>query len=445
MASAAQQTSSHHVVIVGGGAGGLELATRLGDTLGKKGKAIITLVDKSSTHLWKPLLHEVAAGSMDLDEHELEYMAQARWHHFRFRLGAMEGLNRNMREIYLATVYDDDGEVLIPRRVMRYDTLVIAVGSVSNDFGVPGVAQHCIALDTQADASMFHRRLINACVRAQVQPIGLRAGQLNVAIIGGGATGVELAAELHNTTRELAAYGLDRIDPDRDVKLSIIEAAGRVLPALPENLSLEVQRQLAELNVSLHLGERVTKVDEKGVYTGSDKLIPAELVVWAAGIKAPDFLKDIGGLETNWANQLVVKTTLQTTRDENIFAFGDCAACPMPEVGEKALVPPRAQSAHQQASMLVKSINCRLKGKALPQYKYRDFGSLVNLGKYTTVGNLMGGLTSGALFIQGTVAGIMYRSLYKMHLYALHGFSKVFLDTIARMITRRTEPHVKLH
>lgn len=445
MAAKYPSGSSHHIVIVGGGAGGLELATRLGDTLGRRGKAIITLVDKASTHLWKPLLHEVAAGSMDLDEHELEYMAQARWHHFRFRLGAMEGLNRTMREIYLATVHDEQGDVLIPARVMRYDTLVIAVGSVSNDFGVPGVAEHCIALDTQEDAEKFHRQLINACVRAQVQPIGLRVGQLDVAIIGGGATGVELAAELHNTTRELAAYGLDNIEPDRDVKLTIIEAAPRVLSALPEQLSLEVQHQLEKLNVALELGERVVKVDERGVATSSGKVIPAELVVWAAGIKAPDFLKDIAGLETNWANQLIVKRTLQTTLDDNIFAFGDCAACPMPEAGEKAIVPPRAQSAHQQATMLVKSIHNRLKGKPLPEYRYRDFGSLVNLGKYTTVGNLMGGITGGTLFIQGMVAGFMYRSLYKMHLYALHGFSKAFLDTIARMITRRTEPRVKLH
>jgi NADH dehydrogenase len=435
---------SHHIVIVGGGAGGLELATRLGDTLGKHNKAIVTLVDKSPTHLWKPLLHEVAAGSMDLDEHELEYMAQARWHHFRFRLGAMEGLNRAMREIYLAPTYDEDGELLIPRRTMRYDTLVMALGSVSNDFGVPGVAEHCISLDTQAEAATFHKRLINACIRAQVQETNLRQGQLNVAIIGGGATGVELAAELHNTTRELAAYGLDRIEPDRDVKLSIIEAAPRVLPALPESLSLEVQRQLAKLNISLELGERVTKVDERGVYTQSGRLVPAELVVWAAGIKAPDFLKNIDGLETNNANQLVVRSTLQTTRDDNIFAMGDCAACPLDQ-GQTSLVPPRAQAAHQQASMLIKSINNRLKGKPLPEYKYRDFGSLVNLGKYTTVGNLMGGLTGGSLYIQGTFAGIMYRSLYKMHLFALHGFTKVFLDTIARMITRRTEPHVKLH
>lgn len=435
----------HHVVIVGGGAGGLELATRLGDKLGKQRKAVITLVDKSKTHLWKPLLHEVAAGSMDIDEHELEYMAQSRWHHFNYRLGAMEGLSRAMKEIYLSPVHDDDGNQLIPRRSLKYDTLIIAVGSVSNDFGVPGVQEHSIALDTQADAVLFHKRLINACLRAQSQEWGLGKGQLNVAIIGGGATGVELAAELHNTTRELTAYGLDRIDPDRDIQLSIIEAAPRVLPALPEHLSLAVQRQLKELNVALHLGARVTKVDNNGVHTEGEHFIPARLVVWAAGIKAPNFLNDLDGLETNGSNQLLVRPTLQTTRDPDVFAFGDCAACPWPEEGEGKLVPPRAQAAHQQASLLVKSVCRRLAGKPLSAYRYRDFGSLVNLGKYTTVGNLMGGLTKGDLFIQGMVARLMYMSLYKMHLYALHGVSKVLLDTLARMITRRTEPHVKLH
>lgn len=437
--------SNHHVVIVGGGAGGLELATRLGDKLGRKGKAMITLVDKAQTHLWKPLLHEVAAGSMDLDDHELEYMAQARWHHFKFRRGAMEGLSRVMKEIYLAPVYDEDGEQLIPRRSIKYDTLIIAVGSVSNDFGVPGVKEHCISLDTQADATMFHRKLINACIRAATQEWSIGTGQLNVAIIGAGATGIELAAELHNTTRELAAYGLDKIDPDRDVKISVIEAAERILPGLPEEISLAAQRELQRLDVGLHLGERVTQVDNNGVHTASGNMIPARLVVWAAGIKAPDFLKDINGLETNWANQLVVKPTLQVTKDPDIFAFGDCAACPWPEAGEGKLVPPRAQAAHQQASMLVKTVTNRLKGKALPEYRYRDFGSLVNLGKYSTVGNLMGGLSSGELFIQGYMARFMYNSLYKMHLYALHGFTKVALDTVARVITRRTEPHVKLH
>lgn len=445
-----EASTLHHIVVVGGGAGGLELVTRLGDTLGKRGKAIITLVDKSLTHLWKPLLHEVAAGSMDIDQHELEYMAQAQWHYFNFRLGAMDGLNRAEKKLFLAPTYDEDGKILIPRRTIYYDTLVMAIGSVSNDFGVPGVKDHCISLDTQEEASVFRRKLINACIRAHVSDQGKGNARVNVAIIGGGATGVELAAELHNTTRQLAAYGLDNINPDRDVKLSIVEGASRVLPALPEYLSLEVQRQLSKLNVALELGERVTKVDEKGVHTQGGRVVPAELVVWAAGIKAPDFLKDLDGLETNWANQLVVKPTLQTTLDDNIFALGDCSACVWREHGKDErgndiLVPPRAQAAHQQASMLLKSMRRRLKGQSLLEYQYRDFGSLVNLGKYSTVGNLMGGLTGGALFIQGTFAGLMYRSLYKMHLYALHGWSKVILDTIAHMITRRTTPHIKLH
>jgi len=440
--------SLHKIVVVGGGAGGLELATRLGNTLGKRGKAMVTLVDKYPTHLWKPLLHEVAAGSMDLDQHELDYIAQAHWHHFNFRLGALEGIDRKNQQIRVSPTYDDDGKVLIPIRNIHYDTLVIAIGSVSNDFGIPGVQEFAVSLDTQAEAAMFHRKLVNACIRTQVGVTN--QGHLNVAIIGGGATGVELAAELHNTTRQLAAYGLDNVDPDRDVKLSIIEAAPRVLPALPEDISLEVQKQLRKLDVQLELGEKVTRVDSKGVHTESGRLVPAALVVWAAGIKAPDFLKDIDGLETNWANQLMVKPTLQTTRDDNIFALGDCAGCVWTghkdAQGRDMLVPPRAQSAHQQASMLLKSFKLRVKGETkLPEYTYRDFGSLVNLGKYSTVGNLMGGLTGGALFIQGTFAGFMYRMLYKMHLYALHGLSKVILDTIARIITRRTSPHVKLH
>ncbi|MFI4923496.1 MAG: NAD(P)/FAD-dependent oxidoreductase, partial [Burkholderiales bacterium] len=213
-------SSLHRIVIVGGGAGGLELATQLGDTLGKKRLAQITLIDKSRTHLWKPLLHEVAAGGMDLDTNKLEYLAQAHWHYFRFRLGSMDGLNRAERQVYVAQSFDEKGDELIPRRVIPYDTLVIAVGSATNDYGTPGAAEHAIALDTAEDAERFRQRLVNACIRANAQTTPLRPEQLQVAIIGGGATGVELAAQLHNTTRQLIAYGLDKIDPEKDIKLS---------------------------------------------------------------------------------------------------------------------------------------------------------------------------------------------------------------------------------
>ncbi|MDX1915865.1 MAG: NAD(P)/FAD-dependent oxidoreductase [Methylophilus sp.] len=439
-----EENHLHHIIIVGGGAGGLELATKLGDSLGKNNKALITLIDCTRTHVWKPLLHEIAAGSMDPDRHELEYIAQAHWHHFRFRLGRMDGLDRAKREVTITPYFDEDGKEVIPRRTFKYDTLVMAVGSTTNDFGIKGAREYSIALDTQEQAQKFHRYLHNALLRAQTQAEPLKPGQLEVAIVGAGATGVELAAELHNTTRELAAYGLDKIDPDRDVKISLIEAGDRILPALPTKMSLAVDVELRKLRVNVFTGERVTEVSEKGITTHSGRFIPAELVVWAAGIKAPDFLKDIDGLETNSINQLVVTQRLQTTRDENIFAFGDCAACPW--LGHDGNVPPRAQAAHQQASLLIKSIKKRVANKTdFPEYHYHDYGSLVNLGRYSTVGSLMGAISGGSMYIQGLFARIMYRSLYKMHLMALHGVISVLIHTLGRLIARRTEPHVKLH
>ncbi len=356
----------------------------------------------------------------------------------------MDALDRAKQEISIAPHYDEDGHEVIPRRTFKYDTLIMAVGSTTNDFGIKGAREHSIALDTQDQAEKFHRRLHNALLRAQTQPEAVRAGQLEVVIVGAGATGVELSAELHNTTRELTAYGLDKINPDRDIRISLIEASERVLPALPPKLSNLVDLELRKLRVNLYTGERVTEVTSKGIQTHSGRFIPSELVVWAAGIKAPDFLRDLDGLETNRINQLVVKRNLQTTMDDNIFAFGDCAACPWP--GHDTAVPPRAQAAHQQASMLFKTVKYRVAGRTdYPEFNYRDYGSLVNLGTYTTVGNLMGALSGGSLFIEGLIARTMYRSLYKMHLMALHGFWTTALQTLARIITRRTEAHVKLH
>jgi NADH dehydrogenase len=434
----------HRVVIVGGGAGGLELATKLGDSLGRRGRAEITLVERARTHFWKPHLHELAAGSMDVAVYDTDYLAQSHWHRFRYRIGEMNGLDRKRRQVHVAAFTDEDGDRVAPPRTIDYDTLVICIGSRTNDFGTPGAHEYAIALDDPVEAERFHRRLVNAYMRAHTQTEPLRLDQLHVAIIGAGATGVELAAELHNTTRTLVSYGLDRIDPDKDMRLIVIEAADRVLPALPKRLSDTAGKLLANLNISVRTSARVAEVLPDGVRLATGEIIPAELVVWAAGVKAPDFLRDLDGLETNRINQLVVRPTLQTTRDDNVFALGDCAACPW--LGkEGVVVPPRAQAAHQQASHMVVQIRNLLDGKPLRPWRYRDFGSLVSLGEYSTVGNLMGSLTGGNLWLEGWFARMMYLSLYKMHELALHGFWKMALDTAARMITRRTEPHVKLH
>lgn len=436
----------HRVVIVGGGAGGLELATKLGNSLGKKNLAEIFLVDAKKTHVWKPLLHEIAAGSLNPDKDELEYLAQAHWHHFKFRYGRVEDVDAQNQTITIAPTSDIDGVEIIPQRKIKYDTLVLSVGSTVNDFNIPGAKEHAVALDTQYQAERFHQKLHNSILRAQTQAGSVRPGQLEVVIVGGGATGVELAAELHKATREMAAYGLDRINPDRDISIHLVEASPRLLPALPAKISTSVEMELRKLNVKLFLGEKVTRVTEFGVETHSGKKIISSLVVWAAGIKAPEFLSKIKGIETNAIHQVKVLSTLQTSTDKNIFAFGDCAACPI-KPGVEELVPPRAQAAHQQASLLYKTLKNRVlrPNKPLPHYVYKDYGSLVNLGRYSTVGNLMGSLLGGSMFVEGLIARLMYLMLYQMHLSALHGVISVVFRLIGKIISRRTEARVKLH
>jgi NADH dehydrogenase len=170
--------------------------------------------------------------------------------------------------------------------------------------------------------------------------------------------------------------------------------------------------------------------------------VPADFTVWAAGIRCADVLQDLDGLEANRLNQLVVRETLATTRDADIFALGDCAACPWTE---GKLVPPRAQAAHQQASHLVRVAKGRLAGRQPTAFRYRDFGSLISLGRYDTVGQLMGFIANEKFRVEGWLAKLFYVSLYRQHIWALHGFWRMALDTLARMIRSQTEPKVKLH
>ena len=429
----------HRIVIVGGGAGGLELATRLGDSLGKRGRAQVTLVDRSRTHLWKPLLHEVAAGSMDMHSHQLNYLAQARWHHFAFSLGALKGLDRNAKQVVIDAVHDDAGEEILPERRLAYDTLVLAIGSQSNDFGTPGVADHAFTLDNAWDAHLFHRRLVNACFRANFANDGR---VLRIVIVGAGATGVELAAELHNTTRVLTAYGLDHFDPEKQIHLTIVEAGPRILSGLPDYMAEATLEILRDLTVDVITADAVVSVRADGLDVASGRTLAADFVVWAAGVRAPEVLTRLDGLETNRINQLVVLPTLATTHDANVFSLGDCAACPWKE-GRN--VPPRAQSAHQQASHMFNTIKRRLNGDAPKAFHYRDFGSLVSLGASESVGTLMGFVSRGSVRVEGIVAKLFYISLYKLHLWALHGFWRMALDTVARIMRSQTQPKVKLH
>jgi NADH:ubiquinone reductase (H+-translocating) len=438
--AAAQTAAPHHIVIVGGGAGGLVLATKLGDRLGRRGEARITLVDCALTHIWKPLLHEVAAGTLRVDTDGLDYFAHARAHHFAFELGEMRGLDRARRELILGPVTHAGGSEMVPGRRLGYDTLVIAVGSVLNDFGVPGVREHCLFLDSPAEAERIHQQIFSRFLRGHAEG-GSGTGRLRFAIVGAGATGVEFAAELRHAARALVGYGLRGYDLDRDIEIRLIEAAPSVLPALPERLQEATARALHDCSVEIHTNEQVERVTAEGVHTRSGRFLPADLIVWTAGVKGPAWLAELDGLEVNRLNQLMVDQTLKVTRDDHIFAIGDCAACPQP--GSARPVPPRAQAAHQQAHLLARSLARRLEGKSLLPFVYKDYGSLISLSS-SSIGNLMGNLFK-SITIEGMLARIAYLSLYKKHQVSLHGLREVTLMALANLLDRRRRPALKLH
>ena len=426
------------IIVVGGGAGGLELVTKLGRTLGRKGRAEVTLVDRKASHLWKPLLHEVATGSLDEGVDAISYRAHAKNHHFDFQMGSLEDIDRERKSITLSELKDEHGDLLMPSRELEYDILILALGSTSNDFNTPGVREHCIFLDSPEQASLFRSEMNNQFLKLHANHGN---GTVDIAIVGAGATGVELSAELHNAVKELHNYGFGDLDSSK-LNVNLIEAGDRILPALPTRISSAAHQELTQLGVNVRTSTRVTQADENGLVTQSGEKIAAQIMVWAAGIKAPDFIKDIGGLDTNRINQLVVTETLQTTKDEDIFVIGDLAECKQPD---GSFVPPRAQAAHQMSSHTFRNIVAKLNGREIRPYIYKDHGSLVSLSRFSTVGSLMGNLTKGSMMIEGRIARVVYISLYRLHQMALHGMFKTGLMMLVGRINRVLRPNLKLH
>ncbi|RDV24559.1 NAD(P)/FAD-dependent oxidoreductase [Alteromonas aestuariivivens] len=427
------------IVVVGGGAGGLELVTRLSKTLGRKKQAEVILVDRSKTHLWKPLLHEVAAGVIDKNSDGVDYRMHAVSHRYQFQLGNMRHIDAQRRCIVLDPLLDDEGQQILPEREIDYDFLVLAIGSASNDFGTPGVKEHCYLLDSLAQAERFHKALLNQLLR--INQSGNAQSHLHVAIVGGGATGTELAAQLHHIANLARAYGMPDMSPQR-LKVSIIEAGERILPALPERIADAARYALNKLGIKVMENTMVARAEKQGFVTKQDTLIEADLMVWAAGVKAPDFLTELGMFETNRINQILVTPQLQSTHDSTIYVIGDCCGIQQPNGN---WVPPRAQSAHQMASTAATNIINTFNGKPLKTFKYQDYGSLVHLSKYSTVGSLMGSLSNSSMFIEGRLARLVYLSLYNMHQFAIHGWLKGTLTLLTRKVSNLVGPKLKLH
>lgn len=398
------------------------------------------LIDRNSAHLWKPLLHEVATGSLDSGIDELNYRFQGYRRTFEFQQGTLAGVNRETKELVLAPIEDASGNEVLPQRTVPYDILVLAIGSVTNDFGTKGVADHCFFLDERKQAEKFHQRMLNDCLKLNSELQTDPKATLEIAIVGAGATGVELSAELHNAAKELSAYGLRELT-NKQLHVSLVEAGPRILPALPERISESAAKGLRDLDVAIYTETQVVEATAEGLKTKDGNMIPARLKVWAAGIKGPEFLSNIEGLESTPRNQLVVTPTLKTTNDDDIYALGDCCSCPLPDGG---FVPPRAQSAHQMASLVYRNICRELKGKPLKDYVYRDYGSFVSLSKYTAVGKIYSA-SGKKIMLEGPMARMVYVSLYRMHQLAIYGWFNMIAIVISSRIQRILKPRLKLH
>lgn len=425
------------IVIVGGGAGGLELATKLGNKYKNTASIDILLLDKYPYHIWKPLFHEVAAGSLDVDMDGVDFRAHATNNHFEFQRGEVYQLDRENQTVLVKEICNAQGEQLVPPRTVKYDTLVFAIGSITNDFNTPGVKQHCLTLDTTSQAEQFHEKILNEFLKLKASDTQT---PLKINIIGAGATGVELAAELFKLTDLVSVYGFDKITRS-SVDVKIIEAAPRILSALPERISDSALKVLKELGITVRTSTMVKEAHANGVETTEGEQITADINVWCAGVKVPNFMANIGGLETNKINQLVVEDTLQSKTDENIFAIGDCASL---QQADGTFVPPRAQSAHQMADLCYKNISAQIEGKTLAAFEYKDKGSLISFAEYTSVG-FLASMTNKKVFVEGSIARKLYVSLYRLHQASLHGYSKMLLLMLVGRINRRLRPKLKLH
>lgn len=422
----------HDIVIIGGGGGGLELAARLGRRFGpREGRRRVLLIDRSIFHLWKPSLHEVAAGSLDSHQEGLSYPVLARRNHFSFAFGDLTGLDPADKTLRLAEIRDDDGEVLVAPRTLGFETLVLAIGSGSNLFGTPGAAEHAHLLENVADAEAFNRRLTSAFLAAAYSD----ERTLNIAIVGAGATGVELSTELIEGHDELSA-GLTS-DQKFDLAVTLVEAAPRILGGLPERVSAKAAHALEAKGVRLLTDAKVAAVHADRLDTSKGD-VPADLIVWAAGVKAAESNRDLG-LTTGRLNQLVVDDHLRASAP-GVYAMGDCAEAPGPD-GRP--VPARAQAAAQQAAYLARALSNPARDPG--PYVYRDKGSLVSLGGDRGVGALMGGLGGPNFLIEGLVAKWAYMALHLDHHRAILGVRRTILLALSRLLHRRVSGRLKLH
>lgn len=385
------------VIIVGGGAGGAELAVRLA----RAGCARVRLIDQAATHVWKPRLHELAAGAARGELGEIRYRDLAERWGFVFEQAALGAIDPQEKTVTLAA-----GDAQQQR---AYRVLVLALGGVTPDLGVDGVTEHAFMLDRAPDAEALYKRFTKALDEAagQTPPRPAR-----VVIVGTGLTGVELAGYLASHAHVVA-----RADTTHAQTLAIhlVEASATFMPGFDDAPTRRgVRTRLEALGVTVHTGQTIARVEADGVVTEQGTRLDSDMTVWATGRVGPPLAVHDERLPANDKQQWRVGKTLQSVVHADIFALGDCCAL------EDSPWPATAQVASQQAEHLSAQIMAYLDGDTPAAFVFRDKGVLMSFGAGGDLG-LVRGPRGDTLRIHGHVSHAAYRALERQHQWVLLG------------------------
>ena len=364
LALASGAVSAHRIVIVGGGFGGLHLVRALSRLL-RPGEADVLLLDRNNYHLFTPLLYQVATG--ELPPHAVAYPlrhAVVRDAHYRFRETDVEAIDLERRALHTA-----DGRV-------EYDRLILAAGSVTNDYGIPGVREHAFGMKYLAEAQEVRRRILTSFERADAMADPeQRRSELTFAVVGAGPAGVELASSMRDLFDHSLRGTYANVDVDRDTRIILIDASERVLATMDQRLARIAAKRLADQRIEVRLGALVSEIGDGVVRTKRGEEIRARTIVWAGGVRATPLVHAIE-LPQN-RGRLMVDGIFRVGARDDLFAIGDAAYV---ESNGKPLAQ-LAQVAVLEAPALAKNLVHLIRGEPAAPYVHKEKGDLVALGR----------------------------------------------------------------
>jgi NADH dehydrogenase len=409
------ESGVHRVVVVGGGFGGLQAALKL-----RRAPVDVTLVDRRNFHLFQPLSYQVATGA--LSPGEIAYPLRAifrRRSNVRVVMAEVAGFELDRREVQLRSV----GDVPAPPPI-AYDTLIVAGGSRYSYFGHDEWSEFAAEVKSLESALTVRSRILSAFEAAEIEPDPVtREAWLTFVIVGAGPTGVEMAGQIAELSRDTLRRDFRAIDP-RTRRVLLVEAADRVLTSFPPSLSQRARRSLERLGVAPVLGRTVVGVDGEGVTVqdsgANTERIPAKTVIWAAGVTASALAAELGsltGAERDRAGRVTVEPDLTMPGHPEVFAIGDMVRVRR-EDGEAEVLPGVAPVAMQQGRYAAKVVRARLRGMHTPPFRYRDKGNLATIGRAAAVADIKGVRLSGF---------IAWATWLVVHLWYLVGFQNRIL------------------